>query len=90
MDFEWDENKAEANLKKHGVSFHEAATVFGDPLAITFSDPDHSVEEYRFITFGSSQFQRLLVISHAEQKGQTRIISVRLMTKKEKKIYEEA
>jgi len=54
MEFEWDEDKAEINFKKHGVSFHEAATVFGDALAITFDDPEHSVGEYRNITFGLS------------------------------------
>ena len=90
MEFEWDKEKAESNLKKHGVSFHEAATVFGDPLAITFPDPDHSRGEYRSITFGLSRFSRLLLVSHAEQKGKTRIISARMMTGKEKRIYEEA
>ena len=55
MEFEWDEEKSVANRKKHGVSFHEAATVFGDPLAITFSDPDHSIREHRFLTFGLSE-----------------------------------
>jgi len=90
MEFEWDKEKSEANAKKHGVSFHEAATVFGDPLAITFQDPDHSIGEYRYITFGLSQFNRLLVVSHTERKGRTRIISARLMTRKEREIYEEA
>ena len=52
MEFEWDRDKAELNLKKHGISFREAATVFGDTLAITFDDPDHSAGEYRLITFG--------------------------------------
>ena len=56
--FEWDENKASKNEKKHGISFHEAATVFGDPLAITFNDPDHSINEHRLITFGVTQFHR--------------------------------
>ena len=64
MEFEWDKDKAALNLKKHGTSFHEAATVFGDPLAITFDDPDHSVGEYRLITFGLSRFNQLLVVSH--------------------------
>ena len=89
MEFEWDEDKAEINFKKHGVSFHEAATVFGDALAITFDDPEHSVGEYRYITFGLSQFNRLLVVSHTERENKMRIISARRMTKRERKIYEE-
>jgi uncharacterized DUF497 family protein len=89
MEFEWDKNKAESNIKKNGVTFHEAATVFGDPLAITFQDPDHSIDEYRYITFGISRFNRLLVVSHTEREGKTRIISARPMAGKEKKIYEE-
>jgi len=64
MEFEWDKGKAELNLKKHGTAFREATTVFGDPLAITFDDPDHSVGEYRLITFGLSRFNQLLVVSH--------------------------
>lgn len=89
MRFEWDFKKAEANLKKHGVTFQEAATVFGDPLAITFHDPDHSEEEGRYLTFGLSLQNRLVVISHTERAGKTRIISARLMDRKEKVIYEE-
>lgn len=89
MEFEWDEKKASANKKKHGVSFHEAATVFGDPLAITFSDPDHSDLELRFVTFGLSSANRLLIVAHTDRRGKTRIISARPMTKREKVIYEE-
>lgn len=89
MEFEWDKNKAGLNLKKHGISFHEAATVFGDPLAITFDDPDHSIGELRFITFGLSRFDRLLVVSHTERKDKIRIINARKITKHERKIYEE-
>jgi hypothetical protein len=89
VEFEWDKRKAELNLKKHGTSFYEAATVFGDPLAITFDDPDHSVDEYRLITFGLSRFNQLLVVSHTERKGKMRVISARPMTKQERKIYEE-
>ena len=89
MEFEWNKNKAELNLKKHRISFHEAATIFGDPLAITFDDPDHSVGEYRFITFGLSRYNHVLVVSHTERGGIKRIISARQMTKKERKIYEE-
>lgn len=89
MEFEWDDRKARANIKKHGVSFHDAATVFGDPLAITFPDPDHSKEEERSVTFGMSQSQRLLVVAHTNRDAGTRIISARLMTRKEKVIYAE-
>jgi uncharacterized DUF497 family protein len=89
MEFEWDERKARTNIKKHGVSFHEAATVFGDPLAITFPDPDHSEEEDRLVTFGLSQSQRLLIVAHTNPGARTRIISARVMTGKEKVIYAE-
>lgn len=89
MDFEWDKNKSLLNLKKHKINFNEAATKFGDPLAITFDDPDHSTGEHRFITFGLSRLNRLLVVSHTERKGKLRIISARLMTKNERKIYEQ-
>src|SRR2546422_2753232 len=68
MRFEWDDRKAAANEKKHGVSFHEAATVFGDPLAITFADPDHSENERRYVTFGMSRVDRLLVVAHADRE----------------------
>ena len=89
MEFEWDDRKARANVKKHGVSFHDAATVFGDPLAITFPNPDHSEEEARSITFGMSQSQRLLVVAHTNRGAKTRIISARMMTRSEKVIYAE-
>lgn len=89
MEFEWDPEKAARNLVKHGVSFHEAATVFDDPLAITYSDPDHSEQEDRFLTFGSSVEGRLLVVSHTDRNDRTRIISARLATRKERKQYEE-
>ena len=89
MRFEWDPRKAAANLKKHGVTFQEAATVFGDPLAITFQDPDHSEEEERQMTYGLSQQKRHIVVSHTQRKDQMRIISARLMDRKERVIYEE-
>jgi uncharacterized DUF497 family protein len=88
MEFEWDEEKSLSNRKKHDVSFHEAATVFGDPLAITFSDPDHSVGEHRFLTFGLSIRNRLLAVIHTERHGKTRIISARQATRYERTIYE--
>ena len=89
MEFDWDPKKADINKRKHGVTFQEGATVFGDPLAITFADPDHSEKEERYITFGLSIQERLLVVSHADRGNKTRIISARLMTRKERKIYEE-
>ena len=89
MEFEWDSRKAAANYQKHKVFFQEAATVFGDPLAITFEDPDHSMDEKRYITFGLSQQKRLLVVSHTHRGDRTRIITARPMTRKEKRIYEE-
>ncbi len=88
MTFEWDPAKSEANLKKHGISFHEASTVFGDPLALTFNDPDHSVGEQRFLTFGLSGIGRLLVVVHTERRKTARIISARCATRQERKIYE--
>ena len=89
MEFEWDTRKAVTNARKHGVSFHEASTVFGDSLAITFHDPDHSENEQRFLTFGLSQSSRLLVVTHVDRGRKVRIISARLMTRYERKIYEE-
>lgn len=90
MNFEWDPKKAAVNTKKHGVSFEEAATVFGDPLALTFPDPDHSENEHRFLTFGVSKNNHLLVVAHTGRDSITRIINARLMTKHERKIYEES
>jgi hypothetical protein len=89
MEFEWDQRKSRENVTKHGVSFHEAASVFGDPLAITFDDPDHSVGEARFLTFGESRLNRLLVVSHTQRQERTRIISARTTIRRERKIYEE-
>ena len=89
MDFEWDAAKAETNLVKHGVSFKEAATVFGDPFAMTYTDPDHSDEEDRYITFGQSGSGRFLMVSHTDREDRTRIISARKMSRKERKQYEE-
>ena len=89
MEFEWDPDKAARNLAKHGVSFQEAATVFGDPLAMTYGDPDHSEDEDRFLTFGHSSAGRLLVVSHTDRDDRTRIISARTATRKERKQYEE-
>jgi uncharacterized DUF497 family protein len=89
MKFEWDPKKATANVKKHGVTFQEAATIFGDPLAITFDDPDRSMSENRYITFGLSLQKRLIVVSHTDRGDRTRIINARHMDRKERRIYEE-
>ena len=88
MKLEWDPKKAAENERKHQVSFHEASTVFGDPLAITFTDPDHSKAEYRFLTYGMSRFNRLLIVSHTEREGRVRIITARKATRRERRIYE--
>lgn len=89
MEFEWDPEKATRNQAKHGVSFHKAATVFDDPLALTFSDPDHLEDEDRFLTFGHSAEGDLLVVSHTDRGESTRIISARRATRKERKLYED-
>jgi uncharacterized DUF497 family protein len=81
MEFEWDPAKAALNLAKQRVSFAAAATVFGDPLAITYADPDHSTEEDRFLTFGLSSEGDLLVVSHTDRGDCTRIISARRATR---------
>ena len=89
MRFEWDSKKADANLRKHGVSFEEATTVLRDDLAVTGHDPDHSLDENRFVTFGISTQGRVLVVAHTERRGVIRIISARPATRPERKIYEE-
>jgi uncharacterized protein len=96
MSFQWDPIKAASNVKKHGISFEEAITVFGDPLAVTILDPDHSVSEFRLLTTGLSRSQMLLVISHTERfrkadatrTNEIRLISARLATRQERKSYE--
>jgi len=87
-EFEWDAEKAESNLQKHGVSFEEAATVFFDPLSLTIPDPLHSDEENRFVTTGLSGQQRQLVVVHSEHDDRIRIISARFATASERKRYE--
>lgn len=87
--FEWDARKAAANRDKHGVSFEEAGSVFNDPLAYTFDDPDHSGREARQLTFGVSSAGRLLVVSSTERNDVLRIISARKATRRERGIYEE-
>lgn len=89
MNFDWDPKKAEANLRKHGVSFDEAATVFLDPMAVSGPDPEHSVGEHRYITFGASRLGRLLAVCHTYRPGAIRIINARRVTRGERKMYEE-
>ena len=89
MRFEWDERKAAANLRKHKVSFTEAVSVFYDPLSATGDDPDHSIDERRFVTFGISASGRLLAVSHSDRDDAIRIISARPVTPVERSIYED-
>lgn len=89
-EFEWDPAKAGANLAKHGVSFEEAVTVFGDPLSLSMPDPSHSEEEERFLVLGASTAHRLLVVAYAERPPRTRIISARKATRRERNEYEES
>ena len=89
MKFEWDTAKATANISKHSVSFDEAATVFLDQLALSGPDPDHSVGESRYITFGVSSLGRLLTVSHTYRPNGVRVISARRVTRLERKVYEE-
>lgn len=87
--FEWGPAKAASNLKDHKVSFEEASTVFGDPLAMLMTDPDHSEEEERYLLLGMSLRGRLLVVSFAERPPRTRLISAREATRHERRQYEE-
>jgi len=87
--FQWDPKKAKSNLRQHEVAFEEAATVFLDPLAVTFPDPDHSSAEEREITIGYSSKQRLLFVSHCMRGGGHRIISARRATRKERNQHED-
>lgn len=89
MHFEWDPVKARRNLRKHGVTFEEASSVFYDSLAVTGADPDYSEGEERMVTFGVSSSGRLLVVAHTERSDAIRIISARVATKHEGYIYEE-
>ena len=89
MIYEWDARKAIANLRKHGVSFEDAATVFSDPLALTFLDPHHYNGEEREITIGHSARRQVLFVSHSQRGNRVRIISARGATRGERKQYEE-
>ena len=90
MIFEWDQKKALANARKHRVTFEQAATVFTDPAALTFADPDHSADEFREITIGHTSQGRLLFVSHCERGGRMRIIGARSATRAERQQYEES
>jgi hypothetical protein len=87
--FTWDPRKAAANLRRHGVDFHEAATVLDDTLSTTFPDVDHSSLEPRFLTIGVSNRHRVLVVAHTEEDDLVRIISARRATRHERRFYEE-
>jgi uncharacterized DUF497 family protein len=87
--FEWDPKKAESNARKHGVTFDEASTVFGDPLALLMPDPDHSLDEERYLVLGMSNQHRLLVVAFAERPPRTRLISARRAMPAERRRYEE-
>ena len=89
MEFEFDPAKAAANLGKHKVSFEEGASIFGDPMTITFPDPDHSVGEERWLAFGVSRTGSTLAVIYTERMGRYRLIGARPATKRERKIYEE-
>ncbi len=87
--FEWDPAKADANARKHGVTFDEASTVFGDPLNLLMSDPAHTLDEERYLLLGMSNRRRLLVVAFAERPPRTRLISARRATRQERRQYEE-
>ena len=89
MVYEWDSGKATANLKKHQVAFAEAATVFLDPLAVTYQDPDHSEGEHRCVTVGESSRRRVILVAHLDRGDRIRIISARRATRKEAHEYAE-
>ena len=88
MKFEWDADKAAANLKKHGVGFPEATTVFGDPLEMTIPDSDHSEGEARFLSLGLSSEKRLLVVAYTEREDRIRVIHARVAAPRERRLYE--
>lgn len=88
LEFDWDAKKAASNLRKHRVSFEEAASAFGDVLATVYEDPDHSVRERRYLVIGTSEQGRLLHIAFADRGRQIRIITARKVTKRERELYE--
>ncbi|MCG8605667.1 BrnT family toxin [bacterium] len=88
LTFEWDEEKSESNLRKHGIHFEEAKTVFNDPFAITIVDPDHSDEEDRYLDIGLSRTGKVLVVWYTERNDNIRLIGCRKATRTERKVYE--
>ena len=88
-EFEWNPEKSASNRKKHGVTFEEATTAFADPRSLNQFDPDHSVDEDRYILLGRSQFGRILVVAYTDRPPRTRIISARLATRREQNQYEQ-
>ncbi|HHT9105053.1 MAG TPA: BrnT family toxin [Candidatus Wujingus californicus] len=89
LTFEWDEEKAKENLRKHKIDFTEAKTIFNDPFSITITDPEHSIGEYRYVDIGQSSKGQILVIVYTDRMSNIRIISCRKATKSERRIYEE-
>ena len=87
--FEWDSKKAQSNRKRHGITFEESSTIFGDPLSITVHDPAHSIGKDRFITIGTSVNDKLIVVVHTDRNDIIRIISARKATKNERRQYEQ-
>lgn len=88
VQFEWDPEKAASNLDKHGVSFEEASSVFGDPLGTTIRDPEHSGNEERFLTTGLSNWRRVIIVWHRDRGDAIRIIGARQATPRERRTYE--
>lgn len=89
IDFEWDINKANINIRKHGVSFEEARTIFSDPFELTISDPEHSIGEHRFLSIGRSEYNRIIIVSYTEKQSNViRVISARVASKHERQHYE--
>ena len=90
LKFEWDRRKAILNIKKHGVSFEDAATAFGDPLSVTVHDPKHSDDEDRFLLLGETQDKKLVVVAHTDRKDTIRLINARPATRQERVDYEKS
>ena len=89
VEFEWDPEKDRINQEKHGISFAEAMTVFGDPLARTVPDPRHSIHEYRYLTTGYTSSQRLVIVAHTDRGERTRLVTARDVKPKERRFYEQ-
>ena len=90
LKFEWDRRKSVLNIKKHGVSFEDAATAFGDPLSVTIHDPKHSDDEDRFLLLGETQDKKLVVVAHTDRKDTIRLINARPATRQERKDHEKS